>query len=554
MSKVGNIKSSYGEEITIAIANAPAEVILKNKQLPPNTLIIAAPVDKRKNDIGSYAMVMTDSDGSPIRLSYTIRPGNGLNINNDVLSLNIDKTTLTSTKSGISFNLSKIIDNNTIKLSNGKLYVDIDKVQLANDTSFGIMNIDDDSIKMNENGQIYADTVSLNRATDSQYGIVKGDDNTINIDNGIISVNTQNLVKASVDTFGVVKPDNNTIGVDANGSLYVNVDNLTKATNKHKGVLKVDGKTIKSRSGVLSVDYGAMPIASYTREGLLKVGNESFINKNGNVNLVNNELFANETYTKLLNEIKQIQDAIIELSNSGTSTNKQIYRISFANSSATDLDKPEYLEEPIFMINNKKQYVYITINIITQCDFLIGANFENNITPEASILGVIYDNTIRYDGVNCLDNVFPSTENKLKKVIILVDCTNFKSDRLPYQQITKLNITISPTDNTLLAKKLIYSIVRYNSNYDPNLQLIDGSESRDNFMDIEIVQLVLKTDDSYWRRTVSSLRNEEAKIIHKIAHLHRNYEDKKPGGEQVYIINGFDENIIAEIDKRIENK
>jgi len=73
-------------------------------------------------------------------------------------------------------------------------------------------------------------------------------------------------------------------------------------------------------------------------------------------------------------------------------------------------------------------------------------------------------------------------------------------------------------------------------------------------MDIEIVQLVLKTDDSYWRRTVSSLRNEEAKIIHKIAHLRRNYEDKKPGGEQVYIINGFDENIIAEIDKRIENK
>lgn len=554
MSKVGNIKSSYGEEITIAIANAPAEVILKNKQLPPNTLIIAAPVDKHKNDIGSYAMVMTDSDGSPIRLSYTIRPGNGLNINNDVLSLNIDKTTLTSTKSGISFNLSKIIDNNTIKLSNGKLYVDIDKVQLANDTSFGIMNIDDDSIKMNENGQIYADTVSLNRATDSQYGIVKGDDNTISIDNGIISVNTQNLVKASVDTFGVVKPDNNTIGVDANGSLYVNVDNLTKATNKHKGVLKVDGKTIKSRSGVLSVDYGAMPIASYTKQGLLKVGNESFINNNGNVNLVNTELFANETYTKLLNEIQQIQDAIIELSNSGISTNKQIYRISFANSSATDLDKPEYLEEPIFMINNKKQYVYITINIITQCDFLIGANFENNITPEASILGVIYDNTIRYDGVNCLDNVFPSTENKLKKVIILVDCTNFKSDRLPYQQITKLNITISPTDNTLLAKKLIYSIVRYNSNYDPNLQLIDGSESRDNFMDIEIVQLVLKTDDSYWRRTVSSLRNEEAKIIHKIAHLRRNYEDNKPGGEQVYIINGFDENIIAEIDKRIENK
>ena len=115
MSKLGNIKESYGKQINIAVANTNGENVLASTILPKNNLIIASPVDADANDIGTYAIFITDNNGTPIRLSYTIQTGNGLTTdetNGDIIKLSIDNKTLKESIDGVLYvSQEDLIDN-----------------------------------------------------------------------------------------------------------------------------------------------------------------------------------------------------------------------------------------------------------------------------------------------------------------------------------------------------------------------------------------------------------------------------------------------------------
>ena len=110
MSQLGYIYNSYGTQFNIAVANTYAFNILNsNSNLPTNTIIISAPYDNK--DIGSYSLLATDNDGNPVRLTYTIQEGNGLNYKDDHLEINIDNDTIIEKENGLKVNLQNIIDN-----------------------------------------------------------------------------------------------------------------------------------------------------------------------------------------------------------------------------------------------------------------------------------------------------------------------------------------------------------------------------------------------------------------------------------------------------------
>ena len=64
MSRLSNIKETYGKQIGISIANTNGENVLASTLLPKNNIIIASPVNADANDIGTYAMFMTDGEGN----------------------------------------------------------------------------------------------------------------------------------------------------------------------------------------------------------------------------------------------------------------------------------------------------------------------------------------------------------------------------------------------------------------------------------------------------------------------------------------------------------
>jgi hypothetical protein len=90
MSELGNINKSYGKPINISVANTYSTTVLNSKALPTNMIIISSPINNDGNDIGTYCLIATDNNGTGVRLSYTIQPGNGLNVdsmNGDIIKL-----------------------------------------------------------------------------------------------------------------------------------------------------------------------------------------------------------------------------------------------------------------------------------------------------------------------------------------------------------------------------------------------------------------------------------------------------------------------------------
>ena len=501
MSKLGNIQESYGKQITIAIANTYSSTVMGSTSLPKNALIISSPIvtDEQENvyDYGTYNMIMTDNYGNPVRLTYTIQQGNGLSVdklNDDILKLNIDENTLITNDYGeLTVNKTKIIDNDTLVINdNNKIEVNINNLQSASLDTLGVVKIDNETIKTTTTGQLYVETENLDRANDDQYGVVTSDNNTVHIDsNGVLSVNTQNLTKATVDSLGVVKIDGNTIKTQ-NGTVYVSTENLSRTTSANMGVAKVDGSTISAVSGVLSINLNGLKHASQSQYGLVKYG-DSIIVKNGVASV--------KDYDKLLGSIEQEKTLLVELQNtisklqsvvidSSLKTKGGIYSLSCNESTITNLIKPTYLEEPV---NMKTQHVYVSMNVITDCDFNISVLYENNETPAVELSQVNYNDEFSYQGFEGLLKEYPSTNIKQKRVVLLFNCKNFKATAGKYEKATKITITISSVKDKELKKSLLYSVVRYNSNILVK-DKTDDSENTENTLVFIPIQ-----SESFWK-------------------------------------------------------
>ena len=73
-TQLGNVTKVYGHKQNTTVTNLNGEAILNSSYLKENTLIISSPQTINKEDIGTYSLFVTDSEGKPVRLSYTIQP------------------------------------------------------------------------------------------------------------------------------------------------------------------------------------------------------------------------------------------------------------------------------------------------------------------------------------------------------------------------------------------------------------------------------------------------------------------------------------------------
>ena len=484
MSQIGNIEAIYGKKFNILSANVTSTELLSKHGLPATSIIYAAPTDDEGNDLGTYSMIMTDSLGDPIRLTYTIKEGNGLITDNDIVKLVIDNNSITADNK-LFVNKDNIIDNKTIANKNNKLQVITSALDITSKDNLGISKIDNNTLKLS--GDIlYCEASNLNYASEDNFGVVRPDNKTLKTDiKGIITAYTGSLTKATKDNYGISKPDNTTIIVNK-GVYSVNTGSLKSATSNSFGISRTDNKTISNDNGIYSVVTSSLDKASDKLFGVVRTDNNSLIVNNGILSVNNYEqmiensekykidIQALENRINLINNL--VNNHTLILSKSG------IYKMDSNQATTSILNKPQYLEEPI---NMPEQYIYFSFNVITNCDFHINVNYVNNDAPGVEITQVNYNDEFTIDGATSLNYVYPSTNMNEKEITIQFGCRNFSSMTEAFAKTTKIQVIISNKDNNQLNETLWYSILRYNS-YIKESEYIESLKDKYNYYESNI--------------------------------------------------------------------
>ena len=287
MSQIGNTTKSFGREYNISISNLGGEQILASDVLRKNTILIDAKVDNNLEDNGSYTLFVTDANGVPVRLTYTMQPGNGLYADpndTDVLRMCIDENSIMADDGDeLYVNKHNIIDCYTLTVNSiegdtakrGRIGVVTAHLDPATSTSYGISKGDDITLTTYVDpeypGQIRVNTQYLDKVDDASNtdGIVRHSSEmsrTIEAVDGKLRVLTENLVKATDSLYGIAKGDENTI-MASDGLLTVNTAGLDHADNSSYGTVKGDSTTINISDGVASVITSGLDTATVDRYG-----------------------------------------------------------------------------------------------------------------------------------------------------------------------------------------------------------------------------------------------------------------------------------------------
>lgn len=303
MSKVGDVDKMYGKNFSIVTTNASASDILNDNESSfiEASLILASPVDDYGNDLGYPTLLATDAEGKAIRLTYTIKPGNGLVLAytyasneqdfSEVISLAIDSDTLQTTEAGnlyvsaygltenseyisvdarnnIEVDIVKLIDNNRLvltKMANSSSAESYLKNRITVDASKivdGITLISTENTNVANLSNFKTQLISVNLPNIIDNSTIK----TILTPNGreVLAADSNKMDKATSSSYGVVKIDNSTIKTNPNGSIYVDTNKLRLITPKG-GVgivrLQAQGKSdlYVDNSGIVRTDPKNMP-------------------------------------------------------------------------------------------------------------------------------------------------------------------------------------------------------------------------------------------------------------------------------------------------------
>lgn len=314
MSKLGNIKLSYGKQFNVAIANTYSNIVLNGSNLPANTIIITSATDEKNNDVGSYSLIATDGLGNPIRLTYCIEPKNGLNVdlnNGDVIRIMIDNNSIQDKSSGLSIDLTAFEQTN-VHNTNNVFSVTTNELNIASNSSRGVTAIDGSTIK-SDKYTLYIDTDELRHSDNSStiYGTIVNTDDILVVENGVTSIDTDALPVASNEQLGTVRFDNRTLTSDGE-NVYVNTENLDAANETEFGVITVDNNKIISSEGVLSVNTSSLRKATESVTGTLTFdGTTIKLNDDGQITIPSYEEITsklNELNSRIENEIFSLND------------------------------------------------------------------------------------------------------------------------------------------------------------------------------------------------------------------------------------------------------
>jgi hypothetical protein len=466
MSKLGHITKSYGNQLNFAIANTNGDNIM-NSILPPNTIILNSQIDKYNNDTNVTSMFITDIEGTPVRLTYTIVPGNGLIAHNDKVSLNVNNNIFKTNNGKLSINLQNLIDKDTLIIKNNKIQINTNNLNLATSGSLGLIRIDNFTLKIDNNNELYVATENLDKATNNTFGVCKPDNKTIKVLNncGVIGIpKDAELTFVSNNNYGVCKPDNDTI-ISKDGVLSVVTDNLKHSTIISKGVTKIDNNTLKILdNGSMYVDVNNLPQSSDVTFGTVKCDNTSIVINNGIASIKDfNDISSTiNSYSTILTTLEnKINELSSFITNNSVNKTSPIHSLSFRDATATLLNPPKYLEEPVDM---PIQFVTVNMNVITSCDFNVSVDIINNIAPAIEIYQINYNDINTYDYQVGKQQTFSSTNKKQCKMSIQFGCKNYKNmNSTAETATTQIKIKFTDDSNINNFKQLNYSIIRHNS-------------------------------------------------------------------------------------------
>lgn len=225
MSQVGYVNNMYGNTLNFVTTNADGATVLKldgENVLTRNALIITSPTDENNNDLGTPSIIVTDTDGSPLRISYTMQPGKGLinEPNTDILRMNLDEHTIQSKKDSkdldaiyvnayalINHNSTlEVVDENDLRVNVADI-IDNSSLKTASRYIRDNKAFEDQSGKLYESDKIFVDTsyiidnftlTTVNSNINKETGEIISEDvdktTLLNSNAQKISVNVKNIV------------------------------------------------------------------------------------------------------------------------------------------------------------------------------------------------------------------------------------------------------------------------------------------------------------------------------------------------------------------------
>lgn len=462
MSRLGDIYNSYGAKFNVALANTYSYNVANAALLPKNSIILASPYDMSTNeDLGKVSMFVTDNDGTPVRLTYSISQENGLYVENDTIKMHLGDFLKENENNEISLDVKNLIDNDTLVLDNGIIECKSKTLRTASRTQSGVFKIDNSTIKLSNNNQIYVDTQSLDLANNSSNspGILYSDVDEISISNGVVYI-TNDLRKCDSSTYGICKTDGISIK-SYSGVLSASIDGFNEASNNDFGICNADNRTTYiDNENVIHANFDSL--------------NDVLVKPDGNTLDVENGVL----YVKVQNSINnslllmssKISDLDLKITNleerlrnaTPVIRTQSIFGFTCKNIASSVLVKPrEYGELTKDMQTQKVSAEFV---VKTNCPFKINIESIDNIAPQVLLYEINYDDLYVMPGNSGLSTTFKSTDNQEKKLVFSWLCKNYRSNTFSeYSTTTKFIITVSSADDTSQKKHLKYSIVRYNS-------------------------------------------------------------------------------------------
>lgn len=508
MSQIGYTPENIGERFNIVTTHYTAYDLLKdwNGSLAYNSLILCSPLTPQGNelvDYGSYALIATDYQGNGVRLTYHLRPGNGLKVNAhttyswDDLSLEIDKDSImTNDYEELHVVKVNIIDNDTLMangsepIGNGRYRTRIGVVTAnldkASDISYGIAKGDGLTIDT-ENGILSVQTQNLEYVDDetNTSGIVRFnpdvtegyDWRTVEANNGVLHVVTYNLDRATADQVGVMKPDTDTTYVHAGGILSVRTAGLEKASyidgELSYGIVRGDNYTIQidpNEPGVLRANSRNMAGASTEEYGVVKLDSYSLNVDQAGFTKVNRfpEIIAilnryMDDYNYIISRLIDHENRITALENAAAA--EYIYSFNNYGTSTTVLVEPYWdLDSQTVISESELKTVVFSIN--TNCPFNVSFEFEDqsNVTPQITLQTVRLGNGPAIEASALQNYAFSSTEMNESTLSFTFNCRNYASSTEEAFTLTNVTIRVSSINNSAVNASGHHIFKRWNMN------------------------------------------------------------------------------------------
>ena len=466
MSQIGNTTKSFGREYNISISNLGGEQILASEVLRKNTILIDAKVNDSLEDNGSYTLFVTDGNGTPVRLTYTMQPGNGLYADpndTDVLRMCIDENSIMADDGDeLYVNKYNIIDCYTLTVNaiegdtakRGRIGVVTAHLDPASSTSYGISKGDDITLTTYVDpeypGQIRVNTQYLDKVDDASNtdGIVRHSSEwsrTIAAVDGKLSVLTYNLDKATNTKFGIAKGDENTI-MAADGLLTVNTAGLDHADNSIYGIVKGDGITTNISNGVASVLTSGLDMATAGTliDGAYKGGQYGTvlldgwsINRSPNNGAIEVQRFPeieallktnNPEHEVFARDIEDLKNRVAKLET--WALQEKIEFLITVGDPTTELPEPVFDKTTWSIVNKYSDRKTISFQIKTNCKYYINVDYKagTNDKGQVSLISVQCGSGAVVPANSLSNTPFLATDQTVQTLYFTFAVKNYEED------------------------------------------------------------------------------------------------------------------------------